>query len=417
MLDPLMIPPPDESPPWGRSTKVIVVVISLLLVALLTWRFQSLLAQLVMAAMIAYILNPLIMVVNSRTTLRRETVVLLIYFLLAIAVIWALIALGVAAFQQILTLIDLIPNLIGDIVRTFQEMTSRTEPIQIGGFGEIDPRAIPWDSISNQVLGLAEPLVSRGGSFVQQLATTTVRWLGSLLFIFVLSIYIANEIPRLGGYVGDFAHQPGYRKDAERLVREFGRIWSAYLRGQVLLGIIIGFVVWVGLSVLGVQNALALGLLSGLLEFIPILGPVIGAGAAIIVAFFQPTNYWGLESWQFALLVLGLMLIIQQLENNILVPRVVGEALDLHPLLVMVGVFMGGSLAGILGAILAAPVLATLKLLGIYAWRKMFDVPPFPLPEAEGPSPPFGFASGITMMERIRLWRSRLETIRLRRHL
>ena len=68
-------------------------------------------------------------------------------------------------------------------------------------------------------------------------------------------------------------------------------------------------------------------------------------------------------------------------QNIVLVPRIVGESLELHPLVVIVGVLMGSSLAGILGAILAAPVIATLKLLGIYAWRKMFDQPPFPHPE------------------------------------
>jgi predicted PurR-regulated permease PerM len=166
-------------------------------------------------------------------------------------------------------------------------------------------------------------------------------------------------------------------------MREFGKIWSAYLRGQIILGLVIGILVGVSLAILGVQNALALGLLSGLLEFVPVIGPVIGAGVAVVVAFFQPANYLGLGSLEYALLVLGVMIIIQQLENNILVPRIVGEALDLHPLLVIIGVFMGGSLAGILGAILAAPVLATIKLLGVYAWRKMFDLPPFPVIDPE----------------------------------
>ncbi|MCA9999884.1 MAG: AI-2E family transporter, partial [Anaerolineales bacterium] len=68
---------------------------------------------------------------------------------------------------------------------------------------------------------------------------------------------------------------------------------------------------------------------------------------------------------------------------NFLVPRIVGEALDLHPLLVIVGVFMGASLAGIVGAILAAPVLASIKLIGVYAWRKLFDLHPFPEPEED----------------------------------
>lgn len=380
------VPPPHESPPWSRTTKIIVAIIALLLVVWIAYRFETLIAQLVVAAMLAYILNPIIILLDKRTGLSRGMAILVVYLLLLIAVIGAFIALGVAAFDQVTTLLTQVPDLIDEVTGFIEALTSRTEPILIGPIA-IAPTTVDWDAVANQLLGLVEPVVSQGGQFIRGLATATVRWLGYLLFVFVLSIYFANEIPQLGNYVARIAHQPGYRTDAERLMREFGRIWGAYLRGQVILGLIIFYVVWIGLSALGVQNALALGLLSGLLEFIPVIGPVIGAATAVIVAFFQPENYLGLPSWQFALAVLALMIVVQQIENNILVPRIVGEALDLHPLVVMVGVFMGGSLAGVLGAILAAPVVATLKLLSLYAWRKMFDLPLFPSPEPE-PRPP-----------------------------
>ena len=108
----------------------------------------------------------------------------------------------------------------------------------------------------------------------------------------------------------------------------------------------------------------------------------------MLVAFFQPGNYLGLVSWQYALVILTLMIVIQQLENHLLVPRIVGGALDLHPIIVIVGLFMGASLAGILGAILAAPLIASLKLFGTYAWRKLFDLPPFPEEEPPEEPPP-----------------------------
>jgi predicted PurR-regulated permease PerM len=100
-----------------------------------------------------------------------------------------------------------------------------------------------------------------------------------------------------------------------------------------------------------------------------------------MVAFLQPGTYLGLNPWMLALAVVLVMGLIQQIENNILVPRIVGRALDLHPLVIIIGVFMGASLLGLIGAILAAPILATIKLLGTYAWRKMFDLPTFPQPE------------------------------------
>ena len=103
-----------------------------------------------------------------------------------------------------------------------------------------------------------------------------------------------------------------------------------------------------------------------------------GAGAAILVAFFQGDPSFGLTPLQFALAVAVAMIVIQQIENTLLVPRIVGKALNLHPLLVMVSVIMGASLAGLLGAILAAPIVASLRILGEYAWHKMLDLPPFP---------------------------------------
>jgi len=379
-----------ESPPWGRTTKTIVVIIALLLVALVAWRFSGLIKQVVMAAVLAYLLNPLIKIVNENTGLKRGTLVVLTYFAFIILVVGAFTALGVAAYAQINNLLNELPGLIVDAVNLLRDWAPTSETIfEIGPF-EFTPSTFDWNAIRSQVLSMVEPILSRGGQYAGQIAGATLRIVGNFLFVWVVSIYLALEIPRIRDYVAAAAQRPGYRKDAERLMAEFTRVWSAYLRGQIMLGLIIGVTVGVSLRILGVQNALALGILSGLLEFVPVVGPIIGTGAAVAVAFFQPQNYMGLTSLEYALVVLGVMFVIQQLENNLLVPNIVGDALDLHPLVVIVGVFMGASVAGILGAILAAPLLATFKLLGNYAWRKLFDLPPFADEESQpAPASPF----------------------------
>jgi hypothetical protein len=132
-----------------------------------------------------------------------------------------------------------------------------------------------------------------------------------------------------------------------------------------------------------------------------VIGPFISTVAAVLVALFQDANHLGLGPWQYALVVLVIMIIIQQVENSVLVPRIVGDALDLHPLVVMISVVMGASLAGILGAILAAPVAASLKLFGTYTWRKMLDLPPFAEPEPR-PKPKRGMSGWGGQW---RLWR------------
>ncbi len=395
-----------ESPPWGRTTKTIVVIIALLLIALVAWRFSGLIQQLVMAAVLAYLLNPLITFVNRNTGLKRGTLVVLTYFAFIILVVGAFTAVGFAAYAQINNLLNQLPTLIDNAVNLMRDWApAASATFELGPF-EFTPSTLDWNAIRSQVLGMVEPILSRGGQYAGQIAGATVRIVGNFLFIWVVSIYLALEIPGVRDYVAAAAQQPGYRKDAERLMAEFTRVWSAYLRGQIILGLVIGVTVGLSLRILGVQNALALGIVSGLLEFVPVVGPIIGGGAAVIVAFFQPQNYLGLTALEYALAVFLVMFIIQQLENNLLVPYIVGEALDLHPLVVIVGVFMGASVAGILGAILAAPLLATFKLLGNYAWRKLFDLPPF---EEEASEPP----SSSPFQQRLRnLWarlRRRLE--------
>lgn len=379
--EPLPPVPPEydvESPPWNRTTKTVVVIVSLLLFALLAWRFSGLIAQVVTAAVLAYLLNPLIRFVDERTPLRRGTITLVVYILFIFVLAGSVTALGLVVYNQVVAFINNLPNLVTQTINLLRDWFPDPETEIVFGPFSFTLSTVEWSTVRAQALGLVEPLLSRSGQYLSTAAGTTLRLLGNLLFIWVVSIYTALEIPRLRGYVGSFAQPPGYRRDAELLMSEFANIWSAYLRGQIILGLVIGTIVAITLAILRVQNALALGLLSGLLEFVPVVGPVIGTIAAMLVTLFQPTHFAGLSPIGHAGIVLAAMIVIQQLENNILVPRIVGGALDLHAILVMVGVFMGASIAGILGAVLAAPVLASAKLVGVYAWRKMFDLPPFP---------------------------------------
>jgi predicted PurR-regulated permease PerM len=376
-----------SSPAWNRTTKIIVALIGLSLIVLLAWRFQNILGQIITAIIFAYILNPLIVVISKRTPLSRGVAILIIYVALLILILGGVTAVGVAAYYQGVNLIDQAPEFISGTVVLIQDYVSNTERVITFGNVTFSPSNVNWVAVQDQLLGLVEPTLSQSGRYATQIAQSTLRFVGNFVFVFIISAYMANELPLVRSYVNRLAYPAGYQHDTEFIMQEFGRIWSAYLRGQIILGLIIGFLVSTSLGLLGVQNALALGLIAGLLEFIPNLGPIIAAAIAMIVAFFQPENYLGLTSAQLTLAVLGLMFIIQQLENNLLVPRIVGDALDLHPVLVIIGVLIGASFAGILGAVLAAPVLATLKLIGIYAWRKLFDLPPFPLRKNEQPPP------------------------------
>lgn len=383
-LEPAQLIPRSESPHWNRNTKMIVSVAGLLLLVFAVLQFGGLIQQVVIAAMLAYILRPVVDFITKNTPLQRSASVLVTYFLFLGIIVLFVTFVGIVAVEQITNLWDARDEIIISTTEFVDVMLSRTYLV----FGrEITPVTLDFAELGFEVAALVEQIVStiasRTSSFLggaAAVAFSTISALATFLIIFIMSIYIMNDVPTIGNTLEGWAAAPGYRDDMRRLWHEFGLIWRAYLRGQLILALTMGVVTWAALAAVGVRNAVALGILAGALEFLPVVGPFISGAVAVVVAIFQGTNSLGLNFWQYALLVTVIMLVLQQLENSILVPRIVGQALNLSPLLTLVAVFMGSSIAGILGAILAAPVTATIKLLATYSWRKLFDLDPFPEP-------------------------------------
>lgn len=378
-------PPKDEgySPPWGTTTKALVATGVILLALLVLWRFRDLIQPVILALILAYLLNPLVQLAQKRLKIGRGAAVALVYVVAIVLLLGALVAVGYVAFEQTDRLFVALPNLIDNSSAWVREnVLGRT--IQLGPLVYTLPL---WDDaltpaqLLQQVANALNLSPSQGGTVAAALASTTIGLLSTFFVIMFISVYVSKDSPQLWGKIAEVARAPGYHSDVERLMRDFLRIWNAYLRGQVLLGLAMFVIVSIVLTALGVNYSLALGALSGLLEFLPVLGPLIATVVAALVAIFQDGNWFGMAPIWYALLVVVVMFALQQIEGAVLVPRFVGDALDLHPVIVIVVVLMGTSLAGILGAILAAPVAATVKLFGAYAWRKMFDLQPFPDPE------------------------------------
>jgi predicted PurR-regulated permease PerM len=137
-----------------------------------------------------------------------------------------------------------------------------------------------------------------------------------------------------------------------------------------------------------VRNSLVLGIVAGVLEIVPNIGPAIAAVPAVLIAYFRGPTYLPISNGWFALLVIAIYIVIQQVENNFLVPKIIGMSLNLHPLVVIIGAIVGANFAGILGIFLAPPTLATLRILGRYAYRKLLDLEPFPEEAGEGEEEP-----------------------------
>jgi predicted PurR-regulated permease PerM len=139
-----------------------------------------------------------------------------------------------------------------------------------------------------------------------------------------------------------------------------------------------GVVVGTTMALIGLPNAWLIGLLFGVLEFIPNLGPAVASVPTVLLALFRGSTVLNISNGWFAVVVLGVNFALQQLENNFLVPRILGQSLNLHPLVVLIAAIIGARVAGILGILLAAPVVATLRVLAEYTYYRLLDLPPFP---------------------------------------
>jgi len=226
-------------------------------------------------------------------------------------------------------------------------------------------------TVQDWLLSLANPAIGFLGGAFSFLITT--------FFVLVMLFYLMRDGPAFIEYFVS-AVPESYQGDARRMLYELGLVWNAYLRGQILLCLAVAVAVYLASLILGLPQPLVLALIAGFLEFVPNIGPALSYIPALLFALTTssatiPGLHAGLP---FAVVVLVTFMGIQQLEALFLVPRILGRSLDLHPFVVLAAILIGAGLAGLLGIVLAAPTVATLRLVGRYLRGKLLDEDVFP---------------------------------------
>jgi predicted PurR-regulated permease PerM len=145
------------------------------------------------------------------------------------------------------------------------------------------------------------------------------------------------------------------RENARHMTARMGYKIEGWLKGTLTLAVLLGVATGLAMWVLGMPYPILLGLAAGLFELVPMIGPYLGAAPAVGTALFGPT-------WKLVAVIL-FFIGIQQLENNVLAPTIMGRQVDLHPLLIILALLMGGAVRGVIGALLAVPVMAVLQVL------------------------------------------------------
>lgn len=386
---------PVRSAPWSPLTKLLVALAVFTAMGLLLYTFNYLIGPVITCFIITYLLGPVVAWVSQRTGLNWRASVGVVYLALVVILIGVLVAAGFAIQQQVVGLWNAMQGIVADLPRflqtTFNDLqTTLNQPMEIGPFTftpSVTFAAVDFNALAGQLTSGIQPALSQAGSTVGNFAGSTVTAIGWFLLIVLLSFYLMldlhNLLPALEGKMVQ-----GYAYDVRRMAQALGPIWNAYLRGQITLALIIALMVGTALTVLGVRFGPVLGAVSFFMEFIPYIGPTSAALIGSLVALFQGSNPFGLNQVTYAVLIFATYVILQQIQGNAFYPRIMGENLGLHPVVILLGVFVTAQLFGVIGVVLSAPLLATGKLFLGYLYAKLFDLDPWPDPPAKAPPAP-----------------------------
>jgi len=362
---------------WNTSTKRTVVVVLLVLLALVIYRFNAVIPPLMIAFLVAFVLDPIVDFITARLHLSRGLATSLVFFVLILGMLGTLaapatvvpsIARAVRALQ-----IDVI-RIITDIGAFFER------PLEIRGY------SLDLSQLYQELSGMLRTFVGSVAQGTIDVVLEVASGAFWLIIVLIAAFYLVKDADRLVTQLDNLA-PPGYRDDFVRLRKRITAVWNAFLRGQLVMSLLMVAITTVAAMAVGLPYAFVLGLLAGVAEFVPNLGPIVALIPAVLLALFQGSTFLPLSNFWFAVLVTGMYLVIQQVEGNLLLPRVMGSSLNLHPLVVLFGIIVGGSLAGILGMLLAAPFLATLRVVGRYVFYRLYDRDPFAEPEEEAEPP------------------------------
>jgi predicted PurR-regulated permease PerM len=382
-------------PRWTETTKRMVVVIGVALGLLLLYLARSTLTSLLLAAVVAYALYPLIewLQKHLRFPHTLATIVVFVLLLMLLATIPILVVPVIAGQVRTLNL---------NLMTLFSQgrewlratlLAWRTVPIAGGTLdlsSLVDP-ALTALGESGAMPVLPSPSTWLPGVFgtLSGFASTVTSATLVFFLTFLYSFYLVSDIDRWKAQVRKMIPD-AYRGELWKLEHNLTKIWGSFFRGQLLLCLIVAVATFLVLTALGIPGSVPLALLVGVLNVIPNLGPLIAGIPVVVVSLIQGSSTIPLPNGWVTLIVLGAYILVHVLAGNVLAPIIIGGSVDLPPLVMLVGVVIGASVAGLVGAFLATPLLATLRVLAAYAYNKILDRDPFPenVPKEEPAAPP-----------------------------
>lgn len=353
----------------GRRNRWILVTIALIFVGWVVWSTRGALVPFAIGGIVAYLLAPLVRLIQQSfpqtgrfAAASRPLSILGAYVITGGLIAAAGMYLIPPLAQQTVSFVESIP--------TYQEDVEREAAGLVREYEQLVPEAIRTQIETNLgALGSQVTAALRSALGVTIGAVGTVLGIAAALALLPLWIFYVLKDERQGLAWFYRLWPKEWHEDVRHIVGIVDGILSAYIRGQLFLGLVIGILTGLAMWLIGINQALVLGLFAGVFELIPVLGPWLAfVVAALVTVATNPDRL---------LFVALAFLAIQQLENTFLVPKVQGDAVRMNPAVIMILLVIGGSLWGIWGMVIIVPIAAILRDVFVYLYGRWGDRPDF----------------------------------------
>lgn len=353
----------SPTPPF-RINRFVWLLLGIIVVALLLYQIRGALIPFIVGGALAYIFDPAVSWLdrripwlNDRRELKRIILILIMFLVGALVVAGILLVVIPTIITEIGLFIDALPDLIRQsrtTVEGWSDRISENIPVEMRAFVQESTL-----SVGDILVNAARDFAGRTLGVVSRTLSVVIGLAAVPLFLF----YILKDRERIiEGILDTMPSEP--RLHTRNIIYILNRVFSSYVRAQLLLGVVVGVMVFICLTLLRVPFAPVLGLVAGIFELIPIIGPWLGAipGIVVVLATAPDKLIW------VALVYLG----VQLLENSLLVPRIQSQALNVHPVMILMVLIIGSEVAGLWGIILGPPLTAASKEIFMYflnEWR------------------------------------------------
>jgi predicted PurR-regulated permease PerM len=349
---------------WSPSFRYVVGIISLILFIALLIYARDAVTNLAIAAFVAYLINPAVVYLTTRTRMERVAAVNLVYFSTVILLI------GLPA-----TLLPIFYDEAQFIIRDLLDLSNQlrqvfSRPVRFGGL------VFHLDQLGQSIFQFQNAFLSPlPEEALQVLETTSVGVLWFLVILVSVHLFL-SKWPDMRDWLIHLAPPP-YRLEMQELYNRIRRVWMAYLRGQIVLMFIVGVAFTIAWLILGIPGALVLGAVAGLFTLVPDVGPFLAMVLAAGVALLEGSTWIPLSNFWVAGIVIIVYLVLINLKNFFLRPYIMGRSVHMNEALVFIAIMIATILQGILGALLVVPVLASVVVIGGYLQRRVLGLPPF----------------------------------------